>query len=210
MKSFQVLVPKSKLGLFNYKNELIAARNLFREGKSKEGRALFEDISKNIGGSKLDSLINILIWLMEKFRTVTTYAYGKHDADKLKSCIDLVKELEPSLSETKLKFKNITMTDINKSVFNCRLGAEMAILSNVIAFYCSHLRNYEMAAKLYGAAYCFAYNNIELKLATLRNLKKSYKKLGNLTNVTIVDEEIQKLELETIDEPLDLPVKKAG
>ena len=31
-----VFVPK--LGLFNYKNELIAARNLFKKGKSEEGQ----------------------------------------------------------------------------------------------------------------------------------------------------------------------------
>ena len=44
-----VFVPKNKLGLFNYKNELIAARNLFKKGKSEEGQNQFKTILQNIG-----------------------------------------------------------------------------------------------------------------------------------------------------------------
>ncbi len=150
--------------------------------------------------------------LLEKFTDVTKYAYGKEDNEELSGCINFIKTLEPSLREKNLKFENITMIDINKAVYNCRLGAEMAILSNVIAFYCSNVKDYETASKLYGAAYCFGYNNNELKLATLRNLKKTYRKTGKITNLKMVDQEILKLnrKIENIDDQGDLSRKKAG
>ena len=92
-----------------------------------------------------------------------------------------------------LRFGEITFNDINKSMFNCRLGLELAILSNVVAYYCSDIGNYKMAAKLYGAAWCFIYNDPKMGLVTLQNLRRAYKNLDDRVNVGIVDKEIAKL-----------------
>jgi uncharacterized ubiquitin-like protein YukD len=69
-----------------------------------------------------------------------------------------------------------------------------------------------MASKLYGAAYCFAYKNIDLKLPTLRNMRKTYQKLGNMKNVNLVEKEIQRIEVlnDRENDTNIIPIKKAG
>ena len=81
----------------------------------------------------------------------------------------------------------------------------MAILSNV-AYYCSKINDYETAAKLYGAAFCFAYNNNKLKLKTLQNLDKSYRKMGQQAKARIVENEIFRIEAELNRRPA--PMKR--
>ena len=52
-------------------------------------------------------------------------------------------KLEPSMSIKNLRFEEITINDINKSMLNCRLGAELAVLSNIVAYYFSDLGQYK-------------------------------------------------------------------
>ena len=101
------------------------------------------------------------------------------------------------MSIKNLRFEEITINDINKSMFNCRLGAELAVLSNIVAYYFSDLGQYKKAAKLYGVAWCFVYNDLNLSLITLKNLKKSYIKLNDSKNVELVDREIDIIHLKT-------------
>ena len=88
-----VFVPKNKLGLFNYKNELITARNLFKKGKSEEGQNQFKTILQNIGGYNQKDIINVLLWILEKFITVTGYAHPGNDFDALDECLNFTKSL---------------------------------------------------------------------------------------------------------------------
>ena len=148
------LPASSKLGFLNHKADLIQARNLYKQGKSEEARERFKNILEQIGGYREDAIENILLYILDKFRVVSSYTYKEDDYNVLVYHMKVLIQLEPSMSLRNLRFDEITFNDINKSMFNCRLGLELAILSNVVAYYCSDIGNYKMAAKLYGAAWC--------------------------------------------------------
>ena len=187
----------SKLGFLNHKAEIIKARNLYKQGRVKEARAKFKSVLDSLGEGEEGTLENILLWLLDKFRVVTSYSFDTKEYNTLLSAMTLYLKLEPSMSIKNLRFEEITINDINKSMFNCRLGAELAVLSNIVAYYFSDLGQYKKAAKLYGVAWCFVYNDLNLSLITLKNLKKSYIKLNDSKNVELVDREIDIIHLKT-------------
>ena len=84
----------------------------------------------------------------------------------------------------------------------------MSSLIAVFAYYCSKINDHETAARLYGAAFCFAYNDNKLKLKALQNLDKSYRKIGQQAKSRIVENEIFRIEA-GLNRKI-APMKKAG
>ncbi len=185
---------KSNFGLLNYTKELIATRDLFKKGFSDEAIEQFTKIVENIGGHDKLAIQNILLFLLEKF--VVTNKYAHQEAALLDSKTRLLSILEPEMSFENLIFDKLKIHDINKSMYCCRLGVELAIMANVVGYCCSKINDHSTAAKLYATAFCFAYNNIEISLKTLHNLLSSYKKNGALGKARIVENEIIRLESE--------------
>ena len=140
------------------RNKFLKARQFYHEGNNELANQIFSQIfSKDPEGSKI-IIIEIFVWIFERFAAVNKYSQTKEKFTKLNNTYKFILALEPGLNRNKIQFMDFSVSQMNAGFFFCRLDMELAILANVVAYYYSNMEDPVTASKVYALASCFLYD----------------------------------------------------
>ena len=173
-------------GLYAEREGILMTRKEFRAGNYELAQHIFESLLENNDSLKSENILNTLLWTLEKFEYATKYKNKTAEYLTFLHSIEFLYSVEPLLIRSNIEFSELRITDINWTAFNIKLGADLAIISNVTAYYFSYINDYKTAARLYACASCFLTGRPETRIITLNNLMSCYRKLDQPIKESLV------------------------